>query len=127
MEDVRRSLSNFALESTLNSELKAVRKYVSFQERANADYQRRMSVLETKVRALETRPASSISVDTFERRLSTLERKNLPSATGLGSNDDWDRKDWTDKISVLERKMQELNPKEESTAVRFDDTHVKNL
>ena len=143
MEDIKGSLSSCVSEDVMKLEVKTIVKHTNhiytLQERRNSDYQeivgKRLAAVETKVKAMESKSGqSTIDVlENLEKRLSDLERNDLvnrvdflegsrfKSSEGMGS------RDWQDRLESLESQVMELNPDQETTAVRFQDLYIKNL
>jgi len=137
IDQLRRSLSRFCLESTLNNEIDSLRKYITLQERLISDYhesnRKKFMALESKIRALESKLGSSFEYERLERRIAALEAENLSSrmerlnTLDMGARAGLKSGDLEDKINLLESKINDLNPNKETMVVRFGNIWVNNL
>gem|GEM_PF-3623629 len=112
--------------AAVQNEVDLVRKLVTKQNKFIVESQdttsQKLTYLEKRIQILE-RSAAESNYHLLERRLSALEANvSTPAweensvSSGLES-----------KVDILEKKVNEINPSKESTAVRFGHVYIKNL
>ena len=135
--DLNKTMSRFALDSTVVTEIESVKKLIQLQDKINNSNQesmrKRVEAMEAKIRSLEFRGSSGLNSDLLERRITALEGYDSPDRVSRMEESDWDTRvnsDWGrlgERLNAVEKSLGDINPDKESTSVRFGHVHAKNL